>query len=64
LRKKITSYQNAYIQWEGMIRIPEFKNEKKPVFEGSLPFLDEIQAKQHKQQHKTNPKQQKQKQKK
>jgi hypothetical protein len=58
LKKKITSFQNAYIQWEGLIRIPEFKNEKKPVFECSLPFLDEIQAKQHKKQHKTNPKQQ------
>lgn len=42
LKRKISMFENQYMNWEGMIRIPQFKDEPKPEFTEKLPFLDEI----------------------
>ncbi len=40
--KKISFFSSAYMNWEGMIRIPQFKDEKKPEYSEEIPFLDQL----------------------
>jgi hypothetical protein len=42
LRKKISLFENQYMTWEGLIRIPKYKDEPKPTFTEQLPFLDRL----------------------
>ena len=51
IKKKIRLYENALMTWEGLIRIPKFKDEEKPKFEGNFTFLDKANPKQNKQKN-------------